>query len=55
MYVDNMLIKSKREDHRLDDLREAFETLLLYDMKLNPNKCVFRVSSGKFLAFMVSQ
>lgn len=24
-------------------------------MKLNPTKCVFRVSSGKFLGFMVSQ
>ena len=24
-------------------------------MKLNPSKCVFRVASGKFLGFMVSQ
>ena len=24
-------------------------------MKLNPSKCAFRVSSGKFLGFMVSQ
>ena len=24
-------------------------------MRLNPMKCVFRVSSGKFLGFMVSQ
>ena len=24
-------------------------------MKLNPNKCAFRVASGKFLGFMVSQ
>ena len=24
-------------------------------MRLNPAKCVFRVSSGKFLGFMVSQ
>ena len=24
-------------------------------MKLNPNKCMFGVSSGKFLGFMVSQ
>ena len=23
-------------------------------MRLNPNKCAFRVSSGKFLGFMVS-
>ena len=25
-----------------------------YNMKLNPSKCAFRVSSGKFLGFMVS-
>ena len=24
-------------------------------MKLNPSKCAFKVSSGKFLGFMVSQ
>ena len=24
-------------------------------MKLNPSKCAFRVSSGKFLGFMISQ
>ena len=24
-------------------------------MKLNPSKCVFRVTVGKFLGFMVSQ
>ena len=55
VYIDNMLIKSREEDHHLSDLREMFEILRLYGMKLNPSKCVFRVSSGKFLSFMVSQ
>ena len=55
VYVDDMLVKSKEEEHHLDDLKEMFETLRLYGMKLNPNKCVFGVSSGKFLGFMVSQ
>ena len=55
VYVDDMLAKSKEEEHHLDDLKEMFETLRLYEMKLNPNKCVFGVSSGKFLGFMVSQ
>ena len=36
-YVDDMLVKSKEEDHHLNDLRETFETLRLYGMKLNPN------------------
>ena len=55
VYVDDILVKSKREGVHLDDLRETFETLHLYDMKLNPSKCVFRVALGKFLGFMVSQ
>ena len=55
VYIDSMLIKSREEDHHLSDLREMFEILRLYGMKLNPSKCVFGVSSGKFLSFMVSQ
>ena len=54
MYVDG-LVKSKKEDRHLDDIQETFETLCLYDMKLNPKKCVFEISLGKFLGFMVSQ
>ena len=54
VYVDDMLIKSKEELAHLDDLRETFATLKQYQMKLNPNKCVFGVASGKFLGFMVS-
>lgn len=53
--MDDMLEKSTKEDRYLDDLRETFETLRLYDMKLNPSKCVFDVLSRKFLGFMVSQ
>lgn len=55
IYIDNMLVKSKKEDHYLNDLRETFETLRRYKMKLIPSKCVFGVSLGKFLSFKVSQ
>ena len=55
VYVDDMLVKSTRGLSHLDDLRETFDTLHLYDMKLNPSKCVFGVVLGKFLGFMVSQ
>ena len=53
VYIDDMLVKSTKESSHLDDLRETFETLCLYDMELNPSKCVFGVSSRKFLGFMV--
>ena len=54
VYVDDMLVKSLHEDDHLDDLRETFDTLWSYNMKLNPNKCTFGVTAGKFLGFMVS-
>ena len=41
VYVDDMLVKSLRKDDHLDDLRETFDTLRSYNMKQNPNKCVF--------------
>ena len=55
VYVDDMLVKSQREDNHLDDLKETFDTLRSYNMKLNPNKCAFGVTAGKFLGFMVPQ
>ena len=55
VYVDDMLVKSKREEDHLDDLKETFNTLKQYSMKLNPSKCTIGVSFGKFLGFMVSQ
>ena len=55
VYVDDILVKSFREDEHLSDLQETFDTLWMYNIKLNPNKCVFGVTTGKFLGFMVSQ
>ena len=48
VYVDDMLVKSMHEEDHLDDLRETFDTLRSFNMKLNPNKCVFGVTAGKF-------
>ena len=55
VYVDDMLVKSLHEVDHLDDLRETFDTLRSFNMKLNPNKCTFGVIAGKFLGFMMSQ
>ena len=54
VYVDDMLMKSRKVQLHLDDLKETFNTLRKYQMRLNPSKCVFGVSSSKFLGFMVS-
>ena len=50
-----MLVKSRREDDHLKDLEETFGTLSSNNMKLNPSKCAFGMTGGKFLGFMVSQ
>ena len=55
VYVDDMLMKSRREEDHLDDLRETFDTLCSYNMKLNLGKCAFKVTAGKFLGFIVFQ
>jgi len=55
VYVDNMLVKSREENTHLDNLKETFMTFRQYQMRLNPGKCAFGVSSRKFLGFMVPQ
>ena len=54
VYVDDMLVKSKSSRNHVADLEETFGALRKYRMKLNPTKCAFGVTSGKFLGFMVS-
>src|SRR4051812_7877816 len=54
VYVDDMLVKSAKEVDHVKDLAETFEVLKKHDMKLNPQKCVFGVTAGKFLGFMVT-
>jgi hypothetical protein len=55
VYVEDVLVKSIQATKHIVDLRETFQTLRKHKMKLNPMKCAFKVSSGKFLGFMVSQ
>ena len=53
--MDDMLVKSRKAELHLNNLKETFDTLRKYQMRLNPTKCVFGVSSGNFLGFVVSQ
>ncbi|CAL8083348.1 unnamed protein product [Prunus armeniaca] len=52
-YVDDLVIKSKRREDHLKDLRMVFNRLRKYQLKMNPLKCAFGVTSGKFLGFIV--
>ena len=53
VYIDDMLVKSKERLDHTKHMQETFELLCTYNMKLNPQKCTFGISSSKFLGFMV--
>ncbi|KAL6315408.1 hypothetical protein AAG906_000521 [Vitis piasezkii] len=55
VYIDDIVVKSRNREEHVLHLQEVFHLLKRYDMKLNPSKCAFGVSAGKFLGFMVSQ
>lgn len=42
------------KDH-VSDLRETFTNIRRHHMRLNPAKCSFGLTSGKFLGFLISQ
>ena len=54
-YIDNMLVKSKSRENHFTHLQEVFQLMRLHHLRLNPDKCAFRVESGNFLKFLVSR
>ena len=55
VYVDDVIAKSHTARDHLVDLRKLFKRFIKYRLRLNPNKCIFEASLGKFLAFIVNQ
>ncbi|KAJ8632913.1 hypothetical protein MRB53_026249 [Persea americana] len=55
VYIDDMVIKSKKSQDHLTDLRQIFGILHQYQLKLNASKCAFGVGSGKFLGSLVTR
>ena len=54
VYVDDVIVKSDSVQQHTIDWAEVFDRLRRYDMRLNPEKCVFGVEGGKFLGFMLT-
>jgi hypothetical protein len=46
-------VKSEKRGDLLDDLKETFDNLRKSKMMLNPKKCVFGMSIGKLLGYMI--
>src|SRR3989337_3672944 len=53
-YMDDIVVKTKDRMTLIQDLEETFANLHRLNLKLNPEKCVFGVPSGKLLGFFVS-
>jgi len=48
-----LVVKSKKRADHLQDLRLIFERLRKCQLKMNPLKCAFDVTSWKFLGFII--
>jgi hypothetical protein len=54
VYVDDIVVMVKSSASLLDNLALVFDRLCLTHTKLNPNKCIFGVTVGKLLGFLLS-
>jgi hypothetical protein len=54
VYVDDIVVKTRESNSLLENLAQVFDKLRATSTKLNPEKCVFDVSAGKLLGFLVS-
>ena len=52
--MDDVVTKTRHIETLIDDLHLTFDNLRAYDIKLNPEKCVFGIPAGKLLGFIVS-
>jgi hypothetical protein len=53
-YVDDIIVKSTKQENHIADLQETFVNFRKARLKLNPEKCIFGVKKGKFLGCLVS-
>ncbi|KAK1691926.1 hypothetical protein QYE76_008623 [Lolium multiflorum] len=54
VYIDDVVITSKKGATLIEDLKETFDNLDKFCLKLNPTKCSFGVPAGELLGFLVS-
>jgi hypothetical protein len=53
-YVDDIAVASKKKAANISDLAETFTNMHEARLKLNLEICVFRVTRGKVLGFLIS-
>ena len=55
VYVDDIVVKTAQASDLIANLATTFVNLQRFSVKLNPKKCVFGVSKGKLLGYIVSE
>jgi hypothetical protein len=55
VYIDDIVVKLASLDSHLADLHLTFKKMRQYVLKMNPLKCAFGVSTGKFLGFIIHE
>jgi hypothetical protein len=54
-YVDDIVVKTRKVNDLVNDLRITFDCLRANRVKLNPEKCIFGVPRGMLLGYIISQ
>jgi hypothetical protein len=54
VYIDDVVITTRKEEALISDMKETFDNLDRYKLKLNLTKCSFGISAGQLLGFLVS-
>jgi hypothetical protein len=54
VYIDDIIIKTRDGATLIDDLRQTFDNLDRYNIKMNPKKCFFGVFGGQVLGYFIS-
>jgi predicted metal-dependent hydrolase len=55
VYIDDIVVKLAEFSSHIANLRKAFDKMCQYGLKMNPRKCSFGLSAGKFLGFIIHE
>jgi hypothetical protein len=55
VYIDDVMVKSIGFEEHMTDLKLSLERMKKYGLRMNPLKCAFGITSGRFLGFIVHE
>jgi hypothetical protein len=55
VYIDDVVVKLVGFEEHMTDLKLSLEMMKKYGMRINPLKCAFGLTSGRFLGFVVHE